>query len=157
MEIRDATTDDLPAIVAMYADDPLGAQRELADLPLDDRYRRAFGAIAGDSRHRLVVAVDSGEIVGTLQLSFLPTLSHVGAERAQIESVRVSSARRGGGLGRPLLDWAVDEARRRGCGQVQLMTDATRSDARRFYESLGFRASHLGMKLQLDDAGPTLG
>ena len=149
MEVRDATPADLPSIVAMYADDALGAGREQPGLPLDERYVSAFAAIHGDPNHRLVVGLVGDEVAATLQLSFLPTLTHRGAERAQIESVRVATGQRGEGLGRQLVEWAVETARARGCGQVQLMTDVTRADARRFYESLGFRASHLGMKLPL--------
>ena len=147
--IRDARADDLPAVVALYADDPLGATREQPALPLAEGYTRAFAEIDADPRHRLVVVEDDGAVVGTLQLSFLPHLVRQGTERAQIEAVRVASTHRGSGLGRELIGWAVERARERGCGLVQLTTDATRPDAHRFYESLGFRASHVGMKLTL--------
>ena len=148
-QIRDARPADLPAIVALYADDALGATREQPELPLAEGYTRAFAEISADPRHRLVVAEDDGEVVATLQLSFLPHLVRQGSERAQIEAVRVTASHRGGGLGRELIGWAVDQARERGCGLVQLTTDATRADAQRFYESLGFRPSHVGMKLAL--------
>ena len=147
--IRDAGPDDLPAVVALYADDPLGATRERPGTPLPEVYARAFAEISADPRHRLVVAEEDGEVVGTLQLSYLPHLVRMGAERAQVEAVRVAAARRGTGLGRELIGWAVDQARARGCGLVQLTTDAARPDAHRFYESLGFTASHVGMKLTL--------
>jgi GNAT superfamily N-acetyltransferase len=147
--VRDAEERDVPAIVALYADDHLGAHREHAGDPLPDEYWRAFTAISEDPRHRLVVAEEGGRIVATLQLSFLPHLVRGGGERAQIEAVRVAAAHRGTGLGRQLLGWAVEQARERGCVLVQLTTDASRPDARRFYESLGFSASHVGMKLSL--------
>jgi GNAT superfamily N-acetyltransferase len=147
--VRDARAADLPAIVALYSDDELGSTREQPGEPLVEEYRRAFAAITDDPRTRLVVAEVDGEVVATLQLSFLPHLVRRGGERAQVEAVRVASSQRGSGLGRELLTWAVDQARHRGCVLVQLTTDATRSDARRFYESLGFTASHVGMKLTL--------
>ena len=149
MIVRDAQERDLPAIVALYADDELGSTREQPAEPLADEYRRAFAAISDDPRTRLVVAEEHGGVAGTLQLSFLPHLVRRGAERAQIEAVRVAAGHRGSGLGRELLGWAIEQARLRGCALVQLSTDASRTDARRFYESLGFTASHLGMKLPL--------
>ncbi len=148
-KIRDAREGDVPAIVALYADDPLGQTRERAAGPLPASYWSAFEAIRTDPRHRLVV-IDDGEIAATLQVSFLPHLVRAGTERAQIEAVRVASHRRGAGLGRALLEWAIQEARQRGCGVVQLTTDATRPDAHRAYEALGFSATHVGMKLTLD-------
>ena len=148
--IRDAVAADLPAIVTLYADDPLGATREQPREPLPESYRAAFAAIEADPRHRLVVVEDDGKIVGTLQLSFLPHLVRGGGERAQIEAVRVAASQRGAGLGRRLLQWAVEQARARNCALVQLTTDASRDDARRFYESLGFQATHTGMKLPLE-------
>jgi GNAT superfamily N-acetyltransferase len=153
LTFRDATADDLPRIVSMYADDDLGSGRESATDPLPDSYLRAFEQIDGDPRHRLIVAEDAGhdgEVVATLQLSFLPQLSHRGFERAQIESVRVASTRRGGGIGSALMTWAIAAAQQRGCSTVQLTTNTKRQDAHRFYESLGFTASHVGMKRALD-------
>lgn len=147
--IRDAVHADLPAIVALLADDVLGKTRERAEQPLPEEYVRAFEAIEADPRHRLLVVESDGDVVATLQLSFLPCLTHVGSERAQIEAVRVASDRRGTGLGREFVQWAIDQARARGCGQVQLMTNADRPDAHRFYEQLGFRRTHVGMKLSL--------
>ncbi|WP_308128081.1 GNAT family N-acetyltransferase [Modestobacter italicus] len=149
MEIRDADEADLPAVVALYADDVLGATREDPGPPLPQRYRDAFAAIAADPRHRLVVMEDDGQLVATLQLSFLPQLVRGGGERAQIEAVRVAVAHRGSGLGRELVGWAVEQAREHGCALVQLTTDAARPEARRFYESLGFQGTHVGMKLPL--------
>lgn len=154
MNVRDAEERDLPAIVALYADDALGASREQPGEPLADAYRRAFAAIGDDPRTRLVVVDsaevdDGGPVIATLQLSFLPHLVRQGGERAQIEAVRVAAAHRGSGLGRELLTWAVEQARQRGCVLVQLTTDASRPDAHRFYGSLGFTAGHVGMKLDL--------
>lgn len=146
---RRATASDLPAIVAMLADDGLGRGREDASLPLAHGYLDAFAAIEADSNQMLGVAEADGVVVGTLQLTFLPGLSHKGAWRGQVESVRVASSRRGTGLGQAMLEWAVGECRARGCRMVQLTTDKTRVDAHRFYERLGFKASHEGFKLQL--------
>jgi len=150
VEIRPATRDDVPRVVQMLADDAIGATRERAETPLPQEYWAAFDAIASDPRQHLVVAVLDGEIVGTLQLTFIPYLTHRGGERALIEGVRVDATRRGGGVGRQLLQWVIEQARERGCRMVQLTTDKRRPDARRFYESLGFVASHEGMKLPLD-------
>ena len=144
--IRQACLDDVPAIVAMLADDPLGAARER---PGDPRYAEAFAELDADPRQLLAVAEAGGEVVGTLQLTFISGLSRVGATRAQIEAVRVRADQRGAGLGQRLIEWAVGEARRRGCVLVQLTSDASRADAHRFYERLGFIASHVGMKLVL--------
>jgi GNAT superfamily N-acetyltransferase len=148
VELRRATAADLPALVALLADDPLGAARETADGDLAP-YRRAFDLLDADPAHVLVAAVDGDALVGTLQLTFLPGLARRGALRAQIEAVRVAAGARGRGLGAAMIGWAVGEARRRGCGLVQLTTDKSRADAHRFYAGLGFIASHEGMKLQL--------
>ncbi|HEY0453526.1 GNAT family N-acetyltransferase [Actinophytocola sp.] len=144
--IRRATADDVAAIVDMLADDPLGARRES---PGDAAYAEAFKEIDADPRQLLVVAEVGGEVVGTMQLTFIPGLSRRGATRALVEAVRVRSDQRGGGLGRRLAEWAIETARERGAAMVQLTTDASRVDAHRFYERLGFVASHVGMKLAL--------
>ncbi|MGY1782687.1 N-acetyltransferase family protein [Geodermatophilus sp. SYSU D01036] len=144
--LREATAGDLPAVVALLADDPLGATRESAD---PAAYERAFAAVAADPAHLLVVAEDAGAVVGTLQLSFLPGLSRGGALRAQVEGVRVAAAARGRGLGEAMLRWCAAESRRRGAALLQLTTDARRPEAHRFYERLGFVPSHVGMKLAL--------
>jgi ribosomal protein S18 acetylase RimI-like enzyme len=146
---RRAQGSDLPSIVAMLADDELGRSREDASVPLNGRYVDAFDALARDPNQLLAVMVRGDEVVGCLQISFIPGLSRQGMWRGQIESVRIASICRGEGLGRRLLEWAIAECRKRGCGVVQLTSDKTRHDARRFYESLGFRASHEGMKLNL--------
>jgi GNAT superfamily N-acetyltransferase len=144
MEIRRAVAADVPAIVSMLADDPLGASRER---PGDPSYAEAFAEIDADPRQVLVAAVAGDEVVGTLQLTFIPGLSRLGSTRALIEAVRVRADQRGGGLGGDLIRWAVETARARGAALVQLTTDASRKDAHRFYERLGFEATHVGMKL----------
>jgi ribosomal protein S18 acetylase RimI-like enzyme len=150
VQLRQASKQDLPAIVGLLADDPLGARREKPDVPLPASYERAFEAIAADPNHRLVVAeAEDGRVVAVLQLTFTPHLTHQGGWRATIEGVRVSRPCRGTGIGRQLLDWAMAEAQARGCHVIQLTTDKQRPEAKRFYESLGFVASHEGMKRPL--------
>ena len=144
VDIRRATAEDVPAIVTMLADDPLGARRER---PGDPSYAEAFKEIDADPRQLLVVAADGDDVVGTMQLTFIPGLSRLGSTRALIEAVRVRSDQRGNGLGAQLIRWAVETARTQGAAMVQLTTDASRKDAHRFYERLGFVASHVGMKL----------
>ena len=143
---RDARREDVPAIVALLADDMLGAEREAA---ADEAYQVAFEQIQSDPRSWLAVAEIAGEGAGTLQLSVLPGLSRHGMPRAQIEGVRVASGHRGQGLGRAMIEWAIGQARQHGGGLVQLTSDKRRHDAVRFYESLGFTASHEGLKLSL--------
>ncbi|HEY3009389.1 MAG TPA: GNAT family N-acetyltransferase [Micromonosporaceae bacterium] len=151
MTVRAARRVDVPAIVALLADDAIGASRERAAAPdeLDEAYWRAFEAVDADARNLLVVAEVEGHVVGTLQLTFIPSLTHRGGERAEIEGVRVRADQRNAGVGRILVGWAVDRARARGCRLVQLTTDKRRTDAHRFYASLGFHASHEGLKLAL--------
>ena len=141
----------MAAIVRLYADDDLGSTREVVSDPPDEDYLEAFRQIDSDGRQRLVVVEDDGELVATLQLSFLPHLVLRGGQRGQIEAVRVRSDRRGSGLGEEVFRWAIDQAREQGCRLVQLTTNANRTDARRFYARLGFEASHIGMKLALDE------
>jgi len=151
--LRRARAGDVPAIVGLLAADQLGATRDgIADDADRQAYRRAFEAIDRDPAHVLVVADAGGRVVGTMQLSYLPGLARRGALRAQIEAVRVHEDYRGGGLGRAMVTWAIGEARQRGCALVQLTSDKSRADAHRFYERLGFTASHEGMKLILGDA-----
>jgi len=147
--IRKAAAADVAAIVSMLADDALGAQREDASLPLRDSYRNAFAAIDADPNQLLAVVEHDGEIIGCMQISFIPGLSRMGMWRGQIESVRIASHIRGGGIGRQMIGWAIEQCRERGCGLVQLTTDKSRSDALRFYQSLGFTDSHDGLKLSL--------
>ncbi|OLZ68488.1 GNAT family N-acetyltransferase [Streptomyces sp. IMTB 2501] len=147
LEIRRATADDLPAIVAMLADDPLGAQRESTDDMTP--YRAALERLTADPNQHLVVAVREGRVIGTLQLTIIAGLSHKGTTRALIEAVRIHADERGSGLGSRLIEWAIDTSRHVGCRMVQLTSDKTRSDAHRFYERLGFSATHEGFKLRL--------
>ncbi|NUP24452.1 MAG: GNAT family N-acetyltransferase [Streptomyces sp.] len=147
LEIRPAVADDIPAIVAMLADDPLGAQREsLNDLT---PYLAAFKRLSSDPNQHLVVAVREGRVVGTLQLTVIPGLSRQGSTRSIIEAVRIHADERGSGLGTRLIEWAIAESKRQNCQLVQLTSDKTRTDAHRFYERLGFTASHMGFKLSL--------
>ncbi|MET8640560.1 N-acetyltransferase family protein [Streptomyces sp. NPDC004096] len=147
LEIRPVVTDDVSAVVAMLADDPLGAQRESPDDLTP--YLNALERVNGDPNQHLVVAVRDGRIVGTLQLSIIPGLSRRGATRSIVEAVRIHAEERGSGLGTQLLEWAIDESRRQNCQLVQLTSDVSRTDAHRFYERLGFEASHMGFKLAL--------
>ncbi|MEW2210853.1 GNAT family N-acetyltransferase [Streptomyces globisporus] len=147
LDIRPATPDDLPAVVAMLADDPLGAQRESPDDLTP--YQEALQRLADDPNQHVVVAVRQDRVVGTLQLTIIPGLSRRGSTRSIIESVRIHGDERGSGLGTQLIQWAVDESRRQNCQLVQLTSDVTREDAHRFYERLGFTASHVGFKLAL--------
>jgi GNAT superfamily N-acetyltransferase len=150
VKLRPARREDVPAVVGLLAADQLGATRDgvrdQADL---NAYERAFQALDQDPAHLLLVAESDGEVVGTLQLSFLPGLARRGALRAQIEAVRVAESTRGSGLGAAMMCWAIRESRRRGCALVQLTSDKSRADAHRFYQRLGFTASHEGMKLKL--------
>jgi GNAT superfamily N-acetyltransferase len=149
---RRARRGDVPHIVAMLADDELGAKREQLREPLPDAYWDAFDAIDRDEDRQLLVVGEDEEarVVATLQLTFIPSLTYAGGERAQIEAVRVDSSARGGGIGGQLVAWAIDRARDRGCHLVQLTTNTTRPGAHRFYEALGFERSHVGMKLMLE-------
>ncbi|MEU7802360.1 GNAT family N-acetyltransferase [Micromonospora arborensis] len=144
---REAVRADLPAVIALLADDVLGKARDFT--VVDAAYEKAFADISADPRNQLIVAEQDGELVGCLQITYIPGLGRHGSERSLIESVRVRSDRRGEGLGRDLMTWAIDQARQRGCALVQLTTDKSRADAHRFYLGLGFAASHEGMKLAL--------
>jgi GNAT superfamily N-acetyltransferase len=148
--LRTARAGDVAAIVGLLAADQLGTARDGVRDDVDlAAYTAAFRAIDADPAHLLLVAESAGEIVGTMQLSFLPGLARRGALRAQIEAVRVAESWRGSGLGGAMMRWAIDEARRRGCALIQLTSDKSRTDAHRFYSRLGFVASHEGMKLAL--------
>ncbi|MEU8461834.1 GNAT family N-acetyltransferase [Streptomyces sp. NPDC029003] len=147
LAIRPATEADLPAIVAMLADDPLGATRESPDDLTP--YVAALKRLTDDPCQHVVVAVRGDRVVGTLQLTIVPGLSRRGATRSIIEGVRVHADERGSGLGTRFVEWAVERSRAENCQLVQLTSDVTRTDAHRFYERLGFTASHVGFKLQL--------
>ncbi|MEU9026110.1 GNAT family N-acetyltransferase [Streptomyces sp. NPDC048383] len=147
LSIRPATEADLPAIVEMLADDPLGADRETPDDLAP--YVAALKRLTDDPNQHIVVAVRGERVVGTLQLTFVPGLSRTGATRAIIEGVRVHADERGSGLGTRFIEWAIDRSRQENCLLVQLTSDVTRTEAHRFYERLGFTASHVGFKFQL--------
>ncbi|MEU7281328.1 GNAT family N-acetyltransferase [Streptomyces sp. NPDC045431] len=147
LHIRPARSADLPAIVAMLADDPLGAQRESPD-DLSP-YTAAFERLSSDPNQQLVVAVRDDQVVGTLQLTIIPGLTLRGSTRSVIEGVRIHADERGHGLGTQLIEWAVEESRRQNVQLVQLTSNASRTDAHRFYERLGFTASHVGFKMAL--------
>ena len=146
---REATRADLPGMVHLLAHDPLGTHREAPSDNPSPAYASAFQAIAADPNHQLLVAEVEGRMAGFLQLSFLPHLTYQGGTRAQIEGVRVAEAFRSQGVGEALFHEAMRRARERGCHLVQLTTDLRRPDALRFYERLGFQATHHGMKLHL--------
>jgi len=149
LSFRRARAEDLPDIVRMLADDVLGAKRERFAEPLPEAYARAFRAIDADANNELVVAMREERIVGVLQLTFIPYLTYQGGWRALVEGVRVDGRVRSQGVGNALLEWAIARARERGSVMIQLTTDKSRPDAKRFYEGLGFVASHEGMKLHL--------
>ncbi|MEO3873829.1 GNAT family N-acetyltransferase [Nonomuraea sp. B12E4] len=147
LNFREARREDVPAIVALLADDHLGAARE-GD-PGDERYLAAFDRIAADPYDELIVVEQEGKVVATMQLTYLAGLSRLGSERCQIEAVRVAASTRGQGLGGKMIRWAIGRARARGCAMVQLTSDKSRTDAHRFYDNLGFTASHEGYKMAL--------
>jgi ribosomal protein S18 acetylase RimI-like enzyme len=149
MDFRKAKIDDLPAIVRMLADDFLGAGRERLENPLPESYVLAFREIETDPNNDLIVAELDNKIVGTLQLTFTPSLSNQGGKRCTVESVRVDAAHRGKGIGREMMLWAIERAKGKGCVSMQLTTNNDRTEAHRFYGRLGFVGSHLGMKLKL--------
>ena len=147
--IRHARRDDVGVIVAMLADDPLGSGRERLEDPLPASYFRAFEVLEHASHIQLVVAEDEdGAVIGCLQLCILPGLSSQGASRGLIEDVRVATHCRSRGVGEKIVQWAVAEARAKGCALVELLTHNTRADAQRFYARLGFQPSHVGMTLR---------
>jgi GNAT superfamily N-acetyltransferase len=146
---REATAADLPQIVRLLADDPLGSTRETPGEEIPEAYFTAFAAIEKDPNNTVIVAEVEGELAGTLQLTFIPGLTYTGGERAQIEGVRIAAEQRGRGVGQLMIDYAIDRARARGCRVVQLTTDRQRPDAIRFYQKIGFRPSHMGMKYHL--------
>jgi GNAT superfamily N-acetyltransferase len=148
--IRDARANEIGDIVRLLSDDPLGALREDFSSPLPDAYREAFAEINADSNNELVVASQDDNIVGVLQLTFIPYMTYRGGRRALIEGVRVSAEHRSQGIGRKLFEWAIARARDRGCHLLQLTTDKSRPEALSFYEQLGFVSSHHGMKLKLE-------
>ncbi|MFG6117875.1 GNAT family N-acetyltransferase [Thalassobacillus sp. B23F22_16] len=149
IRFRMATEKDLDAIVAMLSDDILGSKRERYEYPLPNSYIKAFEAISADPNNELIVACDAHKVIGVQQITFTPYITHQGGWRATIEGVRTSASVRGKGVGTKLIKWAIQRAEERGCHLVQLTTDKKRPDALRFYENLGFKATHEGLKLKL--------
>lgn len=149
VRFRLAQRADVPSIVRMLADDDLGRQRERYEDPLPETYYSAFEQIEKDPNHELIVAERNGEVIGTLHLMYLPSISYQGGLRAQIESVRVDKRFQSQGIGTEMMKWSMDRAKQRGAHIVQLTTHKTREGAHRFYERLGFKGTHLGMKLSL--------
>ncbi|MFE5093975.1 GNAT family N-acetyltransferase [Streptomyces sp. NPDC056638] len=147
MILRTATRADLPAVLALLEDEERVV--DPASVVVDGTYEKAFAAIESDPRNEMLVLVDGDTVLGCLQATYIPGLGKHGEERALIEAVRIRADRRGGGLGRELMKQAVDRARLRGCGLMQLTSNKRRTDAHRFYESLGFARSHEGFKLAL--------
>lgn len=150
VRFRLATRADLPSIVRLLADDDLGSQRERYQDPLPESYYSAFEQIDKDPNHELIVAEQNEEVIGTLHLMYLSSVSFQGGLRAQIESVRVDKRFQSQGIGSEMMKWSMERAKQRGAHVVQLTTHKTRVDAHRFYERLGFKSSHLGMKLSLE-------
>jgi len=149
VKYRLATFDDLSEIVRMLAEDFLGKQRECYEDPLPESYVKAFREIQADPNNELIVAERDDHIIGTLQLTYTPSISFQGGRRCTVESVRVDEKYRSQGIGREMMLWAIERAKEKGCISMQLTTNAERTDAHRFYENLGFTSSHLGMKLKL--------
>lgn len=150
IRMRRATRADVSTIVALLADDVRGGAGEVVSDPPDAAYLAAFARIESEPRSLLAVAESAdGVVVGTLLLTTIPGLSNRGGELALLSAVRIAPSVRGQGLGGQMIQWAIDEARRRGCGIIELLSHATRTDAQRFYERLGFARSHVGMRLRL--------
>ena len=149
LKYAQAVIDDIPQLVSMLADDKLGAQREDSSSPLNGRYIQAFHHISSDPNNELTVVTSNNKIVGMLQLTFIPYLTHTGSWRCLIEGVRIHKDCRGQGLGTKFFEWAIARAKEKGCNLVQLTSDKQRPDAIRFYENLGFEATHEGFKLKL--------
>jgi len=149
LRIRPAAIEDLPDLIRLIADDYLGQQRESYELPLKQTYLNAFHEIDADPNNELVVAEVEDVIVGTLQLTFTPSLSFQGGKRCTVESVRVDEQKRGRKIGQQIMLWAIERAKQRGCVSMQLTSHVSRERAHHFYEDLGFSMTHVGMKLKL--------
>ncbi|WP_306013248.1 MULTISPECIES: GNAT family N-acetyltransferase [unclassified Allomuricauda] len=148
MNFRKATIKDVPNIVQMIADDALGSTREKYTIPLPQTYYDAYERIDSDQNQELTVVVnEKDEVIGVFQMTFIPYLTYQGGVRAQIEGVRVHKSYRNQGVGKTIFQWAIQIAKERNAHLLQLTTDKKRPDAIRFYESLGFKASHEGMKM----------
>lgn len=150
MTIRKASRKDIPFIIELLANDALGKLREDYKVPLPEKYYNAFDAISNDSNQELMVMeTTDGQIIGTLQLTFIQYLTYQGGIRAQIEAVRVHQDFRNQGIGKQLFKWAISRSKEKGAHVLQLTTDKKRPKAIKFYESLGFKDSHEGMKLHI--------
>jgi len=147
LKFREAVKEDIPSLIHMLSDDELGSKREDNSLPINKNYLAAFNSINVDPNNELIIVELDGQIAGMLQLTFIPYLTHIGSWRCLIEGVRVHSIYRGKGLGTDFIVWAIERAKERNCSMVQLTSDKQRLDALRFYEKLGFKASHEGFKL----------
>ncbi len=149
LKYRSAELEDLESLVALLSNDPLGSKREDASIPLNSAYLEAFEAITRDSNNELLVVELENSLVGMLQITFIPYLTHIGSWRCLIEGVRIHSDYRGRGFGEKMFEYAIEQAKNKGCTIVQLTSDKQRPDAIRFYEKLGFKATHEGFKLPL--------
>ena len=149
MIFRKATRKDLPSIIEMLANDKLGKSREVFTEPLPDSYYKAFDAIDADPNQELIVADNGDEVIGTLQITFTPGLTYQGSIRATVEAVRIKDNMTGKGIGQQMMEWAIKRAKERKAHIVQLTSNKQRPDAIRFYEKLGFKSSHEGLKLYL--------
>lgn len=149
LHYRQAIETDIPVLIKMLSDDSLGKLREDASIPVNPCYLAAMQQIQNDPNNELTVVESDGEIVGMLQLTFIPYLTYKGSWRCLIEGVRIKQGFRGRGLGTQFFQWAIERAKERKCHIVQLTSDKQRTDAIRFYENLGFKASHEGFKLKL--------
>ena len=149
VEMRTAESTDLLSIVKLLADDFLGQQRKDLSEPLNENYVKAFREIETDANNELIIAELDGKVIGTLQLTYTPSLSYRGSKRCTVESVRVDASLRGKGIGKEMMLWAIARAKEKGCISMQLTSHNDREDAHRFYEQLGFAKTHVGMKLSL--------
>ncbi|AXB34369.1 GNAT family N-acetyltransferase [Vibrio campbellii] len=149
LKYRSADFEDLESLVALLSNDPLGSKREDASVPLNSAYIEAFEAIKRDPNNELLVVELENSLVGVLQITFIPYLTHIGGWRCLIEGVRIHSDYRGQGFGEQMFAHAIELAKSKGCTIVQLTSDKQRPDAIRFYEKLGFKATHEGFKLAL--------
>ena len=149
LQFREANKGDLSKLIGLLADDLLGAEREDTSAPPNQNYVDALSYITNDSNNELVLVESNEELIGMLQLTFIPYLTHIGSWRCLIEGVRIAKPHRGKGLGNQIINWAIKRASEKGCSIMQLTSDKQRPDAIRFYQSLGFEATHEGFKRKL--------
>ncbi len=146
---REARQEDLPQLIEMLANDQLGATREDTSTPLNSAYQIAFKSINADPNNELIIVESGDQLIGMLQLTYIPYLSHTGAWRCLVEAVRVHKDCRGQGLGTEIFKWVIKQAKARKCYMIQLTSNKQRTEALRFYKKLGFTPSHEGFKLIL--------